>query len=210
MRTNNIEDLIREQIIEDLLEEAKGVRIERANTYNNSFLECYNNFGIDYILGEIFNCSERLQILRNESEEISELNWKKIDEVLPDLVNWALLTGVVLKLEKKKLAKTSISEGVVKKSEIEEGSKEENPLLSKLFKLEKDNPNYYDYLMGILKFGPPETFYIRQSHIKYKDDEKLICYNPYKKETKTFYKKCVNYGLQTRYYYIDEEGRIYE
>ena len=192
MRTNNIEDLIREQIIEDLLEEAKGVRIERANTYNNSFLECYNNFGIDYILGEIFNCSERLQILRNESEEISELNWKKIDEVLPDLVNWALLTGVVLKLEEKKLAKTSISEGVVKKSEIEEG------------------PNYYDYLMGILKFGPPETFYIRQSHIKYKDDEKLICYNPYKKETKTFYKKCVNYGLQTRYYYIDEEGRIYE
>jgi len=110
MRTNNIEDVIVNQIIQEVLEEAGDIRTERQKTYNNSFVECYNNYGIDYILGEVFNCSKRLQILRKSDKP----DWKKIKDVRSDLINWAVLTSTCLKMEEKELTEKPISEGVVK------------------------------------------------------------------------------------------------
>ena len=89
-------DNIREQYIKDLLRKAEKVRLERAITYENSFLECYNAFGINYILGEIFNCSKRIEILRKDED------WNKLEDVMFDLINWSLLTGVCLKTESDK------------------------------------------------------------------------------------------------------------
>lgn len=86
-------DNIREQYIRELLYMAEKVRLERATTYKNSFLDCYNVFGINYILGEIFNCSKRIEILRKAED------WNKLEDVMSDLINWSLLTGVCIKTE---------------------------------------------------------------------------------------------------------------
>lgn len=228
MRTNNIEDVIVSQIIQEVLEEASDIRVERKKTYNNSFVECYDNYGIDYILGEVFNCSKRLQLLRKSE---GNPDWKKIKDVSSDLINWAVLTAVCLRLEDKERTGTAISEGVVKdpvnekdknvctvrgKVDVDTSELEEiTTVINSLKNIKKDNPEYYDYLMGILKFGPPKNLASLQDiycKLFYESDRIKFCMNTtnkYLPEKWLFLKKY--FLLKKKYiYYIDEEGRIYE
>jgi len=232
MNTNFNND-IREQIIKDLLEKAKKVRLDRAKTYNNSFLDCYNEFGINYILGELFNCSKRLQILREKED------FNKIEEVIPDLLNWALLAGVCLKIDGDKfisketedLLKQSGKKGIIigKKAREEllkvkvqldvDTSKVDGitNIISSLNYLKKMNPQYYDYLKAILEHGEPRSLNkakMLYNH-NYEDNNgniilispksKYVLFNEYKLYRKTYYL----YNIE-KIYYINREGQVYE
>ena len=88
------EDL--ENELKPVFDSAEAVRKESHRKYKDSFLKCYEEFGKEYLFGEILNCLYRAKNILDVDPDLK--NIESFENVIVDGINWfALLHFAVTK-----------------------------------------------------------------------------------------------------------------